>query len=342
MASVKLEERPRAKGRKRIFLAINRDGDRKYSALDLWIEKETKANQSKNNETRKLAENVRKDVEIKLARGEYNFELRKQKKSFTKYFEEFSKGRAGHNFSTAYKRFNAFAGEVKFCDLDRGLCERFLKHLVDLEYATNTVNTLYAKFKAAIANAVTEGIISVNPAFRLYLKDEPAERTFLTLEEIKLLAMTPIRRFDDLKSAFLFSCFTGLRLCDIEELDYTQIKDGRLTYQQRKTKDFVYIKLPAQSLNYIDSKRMSGKVFDIPARTTVKYSITGWGAAAGLRKHITFHVARHTAASLLIQSGVDIYTVSKLIGHKNVKTTQIYAHMLDKKKDEAIDMLPTF
>ena len=82
-------------------------------------------------------------------------------------------------------------------------------------------------------------------------------------------------------------------------------------------------------------------VFDlIPSENKINKHIKNWIQAAGINKHVTFHISRHNFATLLLSSDIDIYTVSKLLGHKDVKVTQIYAKLIDKKRDEAIEKLP--
>jgi site-specific recombinase XerD len=346
MSSVKLEPRKRANGRKRIYLVVNIEGNRKYTALDLWIEPETRANKQKNKETKELAENVRKDTELKLVRNEYNFEVGKQKKSFTEYFKRLAikKNRKyNDNWRSAVKHFEKYAGDVKFHHIDRSFCEKFLNYLPTQHLKPISANNLFCKLISTLHLAVQEGIIIRNPASGLKLKEEESEREFLTVEEVKLMHDTPIHpKHEGLRRAFLFSCFTGLRLVDIEKLDYSQIKDGKLKYRQSKTGSFEYLKISKQAHEYIDRTKTAGSVFNLGSRTTLKYWLQFWANAAGLKKHLTYHMARHTAATMMLSSGIDIYTCSKLLGHKNVRTTQIYARILDKQKEEAVDKLPTF
>lgn len=83
----------------------------------------------------------------------------------------------------------------------------------------------------------------------------------------------------------------------------------------------------------------SGKIFTLPRSSTINSDIKRWAERAGVDKKLTYHVSRHTYATLLITKGVDVYTVSKLLGHKSVRTTQIYADVIDKKKVEAVNLL---
>lgn len=83
-------------------------------------------------------------------------------------------------------------------------------------------------------------------------------------------------------------------------------------------------------------------VFDkFPATTYTNTAVRDWTARAGIRKHITFHSARHTFATMMLTLGTDLYTVSKLLGHKDIKTTEIYAKIVDKGKQEAVARIPS-
>ena len=149
-----------------------------------------------------------------------------------------------------------------------------------------------------------------------------------------------------MKNAFLFSCFTGLRLSDIESLTTKQIQGGYLHFRQRKTGDMERIKLNPGSLKIIEAQiktnpTSKSNIFYLPSRTHIKRPLRIWIKEAGIDKKITFHSARHTFATLCLTYDVDLYTVSKLLGHKDIQTTQIYAKLIDKKKDDAIDKLPS-
>jgi integrase len=147
----------------------------------------------------------------------------------------------------------------------------------------------------------------------------------------------------------LFSVLTGLRWSDIFHLKWEEVKgndvDGwYIQLKQRKTKDYLVLPITSQA------KELLGTVKDQHERVFrgLKYSaqtsnvLSRWSLSVGIAKKITFHSARHTHATLLITKGVDIYTVSKLLGHKRVKSTERYAHMIDSLKIDAINKLPVF
>lgn len=153
----------------------------------------------------------------------------------------------------------------------------------------------------------------------------------------------------EVKRAFLFACYTGLRFSDLKKLTWGKIQpeNGRhkLQYRQKKTGGFEYFPLSetANKLLKDDSNIINfpnKQVFKLPVLRYYNYVLKQWAKKAGIGKHLSSHVARHTFATLALTNGVDLYTVSKLLGHRDIAATQIYAKIIDKKKEEAVDMLP--
>ncbi len=148
------------------------------------------------------------------------------------------------------------------------------------------------------------------------------------------------------KNAYLFSCFCGLRISDIIGLKWKNvyIDNGqyRLEMVMQKTKEPIYLPLSAEALKWIPERGMKAAedhVFDLPSPTYINVILKPWAKAAGIDKHFTFHTARHTFATMMLTLGADLYTTSKLLGHTNVKTTQIYAKIVNKKKDDAVSLV---
>ena len=201
--------------------------------------------------------------------------------------------------------------------------------------------------KWPVKRAMTNYKEKPRPFKLLETKEKPqklsAMREFLTIEELRQLMATPCR-YDIVKKAFLFSCFTGLRYSDMMTLKWSEIHtaaDGKTLYiehQQVKTKNTVTIPLSNEALKWMPRKsKDDDRVFHQLriTSTTVEVVLGEWMQEAGIQKHITYHCFRHSYATLQLAGGTDIYTVSKMLGHTNVRTTQVYAKVVDAKKEEA-------
>ena len=154
-------------------------------------------------------------------------------------------------------------------------------------------------------------------------------------------------KYPILKRAFLFSCLTGLRKSDIEKMTWNEVQihgdTTRIIFKQQKTGAQEYLDISTQAVEYLgergekDEQVFKGFIYN----NLILLELRRWALKAGITKDITFHCGRHTFAVMMLDLGADIYTVSKLLGHKDLKTTQIYAKILDKKKQEAVGLIPS-
>ncbi|MDN5354009.1 MAG: hypothetical protein PWQ09_765 [Candidatus Cloacimonadota bacterium] len=226
-------------------------------------------------------------------------------------------------------------------------CEGFHKYLKECkDLNDNTSHTYFARFKVAINMAYEEDIIPRNYAKKLSFSKTNGTREYLTFEEITKIYEMPYIN-ETVKRAFIFSCFTGLRLSDLYGIKFKNIikENGNyyLAFSDKKTNGFnKFILHPTAEKIYKKEKKSHGgeHIFDLPHEATFRYHLRKIIEKAGIDKHITPHCGRHTFATLCITSGMDLFTLSKYLGHKDVKVTQIYAKLIDKKKDEAIKKLP--
>jgi len=158
------------------------------------------------------------------------------------------------------------------------------------------------------------------------------------------LADTPCEN-EVLKRAFFFAVLTGIRLCDLHNLiwgEITQTKGGwRVDFTQRKTHVVDYLPISEQAYSLCGERReYSQRVFEgLTDSASISRPLKKWIKAAGIEKKITFHCSRHTFATLQLENETDIYTIKDMLGHTNVKTTQIYAHIVDKSKRNAADVI---
>ena len=208
----------------------------------------------------------------------------------------------------------------------------------------------YTAFKFVMQQAVVEGWISRNPfdmiKDREKIEVNESSREYLTEDELRTLAATPTRS-EATKQAYLFMCFCGLRISDVKSLRWSDIErsENRLFVRIRQQKTQKPIVLPLsdiarQFLPEQGEKPLESHVFDaLPTEPAMNRSLKLWAKRAGITKNVTLHTARHTFATVSLRQGVDLYTVSKLLGHSEISTTQIYAKIVDEAKAEAVDKL---
>jgi integrase len=223
------------------------------------------------------------------------------------------------------------------------------------KFAPNTVINYTGIIRAAINVAFKKNILIRNPLLNApKVKVPETRKVWLTADELKSLAETSLNKgsvnndsAEETRRAFLFACFTGLRISDIKTLTWGDIEYSppQIIKRQQKTAEQVAIPLNSSAWKLL----YDGSIHDyreriFPCLANIQYAqyyrIQKWAKKAGLKKHIGWHTARHTFAVMALESGADLYTVSKLLGHKDIKTTQIYAKVTDKLKRAAVDALP--
>ena len=215
--------------------------------------------------------------------------------------------------------------------------------------ASRTVRTHYQYLRSAINQAFKEGLVAVNCTKQFDLKAhlfiEDKEREYLELSEIKALMLLDTRWINE-KRAFLFSCLTGLRSSDVRGLTWGMLGnlegDVSVSLRMEKTKKPLYLPISPQALKWLPERgaaRDDDKVFPLPGEGFVNSRVRGMMRQLGIEKHVSFHCARHTFATMMLTLGVDLYTVSKLLGHASVDQTQVYARMVDKQRDKAVRLI---
>lgn len=205
----------------------------------------------------------------------------------------------------------------------------------------NTASTYFTLFKAALHQAFIDNYFDVDIAAKVKgISGVESRREYLTIEELNKLAATPCE-YPMLKKAALFSALTGLRHSDLRKMKWGELsKEGdryRINFTQRKTGGVEYMPISEQAYLICgepgDHDRLVFEGLQDPSY--INRPVKVWVASAGIKKKITFHCFRHSYATNLLTEGTDIYTVSKMLGHTNVRTTQIYAKVVDSKKEEA-------
>lgn len=335
---------------------------RDYEYLNLYLidKPKTPTEKQNNKETLQLAESIKAKRELEIKNGLYGFTNEfKQSTNFIDYFKDQmekrkqSKGNY-ENWGSTLKHLIKFAGaKISFREIDETFCENFRDYLKNTAKKTSgqplsssSVSSYFNKFRACLKEAVRKKIILSNPATDVTNpKVKESKREYLTIDELKTIVKAECR-YDVLKRAFIFSCLTGLRWSDINNLKWSEVQstnDGwRITFHQQKTKGLQYLDISEQARGYLGEQgNPDERVFiGLKYSSYMNVELSKWMMRAGITKDITFHCARHTFAVLQLSLGTEIYTLSKLLGHSELKTTQIYAKIIDEKKREAVNKIP--
>ena len=204
-------------------------------------------------------------------------------------------------------------------------------------------------FKRVVKKAFIEDIISNDITVKVKnISVEEKLIIYLTEDEIKKLNNTECKMNPEIKRAFLFACFTGLRFSDLNNLQHKSIKGDKIEKIQKKTKTPEYFPLPetAQELLKNHSSNIlphsEAFVFNLPSKAYYNTILKAWFKTAGIDKRASSHIARHTYACWAIKRGIDIFTLSKLMGHRNLKTTLRYAKVDDSTMIDAVTKFPNW
>lgn len=242
---------------------------------------------------------------------------------------------------------------LPFANINVKMLEDFKRFLLSAPQGGNkpgtisqtTASTYFSILKAALKQAFIDEYLSTDLAAKVKnIPPNNVRRNYLTEGELNKLANTPCD-IPVLKRAALFSALTGLRHCDIQKLRWSEVqRDGdsyRLNFTQQKTKEVEYMPISEQAYKLCgEPKEPRRLVFeDLTDAAWISKPLKRWLDAAGITRKITFHCFRHTFATLQLANGTDIYTVSKMLGHTNVKTTQIYAKVVNEKKEQAANAI---
>jgi integrase len=354
--TVKIRKRQlKEKGRYALYLDIYAHQKQWQENLKLYLENDKGNSTIKqmNKQTIAIAERIQTDRLQQLQNDTFGYKKpEKTYRNFNEYFLELLKERerTGVNlvsWDSVYKHLNKFNNSISFTELTDRLLEEFKANLLS-KLKPNSASSYFNILKGSIHEAYRRGLIKNNPAERVKcIKEVDTNREYLTKEEVGNLIETDCR-YEVLKRAFLFSCMTGLRWSDVNNLKWKDIRneDGvtYIVYTQRKTKNSELLPISLNAVNLMgDVGDGQEKVFiGLRYSSYFNTALFTWVANAGIKKHITFHCARHTHAILLLNNGVDIFTVSKMLGHRELKTTSIYAKVMNKTKIEAVGKLPKF
>lgn len=378
---VKIRFKELKNGNKSIYLDCYVNGVREYKFLNLYLRPEvTREDKKRNKEQMQLANAIKAQYIVDIQNGEFGFKdkNRTRKLNFIAYCEDMAaKYEANGQTScavlmrSAILRMVRYKGKnITFSHIDKEFLIGYIdflnnetsdfdKDCKDKERKPRPLSDVYkealfARVMVALNQAERDGIIIKNPGKDIDRKLKPHSeqktRCYLTLDEVKKIIELEYRPDNDVKPAFLFCCFSGLRFSDVQKMTWGEITvtaDGQaqLETKMKKTGKSIWVPLSDNALKWLPERRDASdgdKVFSrLPVQSSNADSrLKTLVKKAGITKNVTFHVARHTFATLTLTYGADLYTVSKLLGHTNIRTTQIYAKIVDESKRRAVNLIP--
>nr|DAU27714.1 MAG TPA: Integrase [Caudoviricetes sp.] len=353
---VRLREKPLKDGQKSLYLDIYVNGVRSYEFLKLYLQPETsKVAKDKNKQTLLLADAIKAKRIVEIQTGEFKA-LKDNRVTLLSLINSRVEKKGVYTDKYLLHVLKSYLKnkDIELSKITLKWVEDFFDYLKKspeglfkkVRMKSSSARVLCERLSTALNDAVRKGFIQNNPCkYAERIKFEEAKRAFLTQEELKRLAATPCKGSSSTAEAFLFSCLTGLRYSDVKKLTWSEVSQDlkRITFVQKKTSGLEYLDLSPQASQMLKERNRVGDFvfYDLPKfLSSVSSTLKRWAKDAGIDKNISFHTARHTFATMLLTLDVDLYTVSKLLGHKDIKTTQIYAKIIDKKKQDAVNKIP--
>lgn len=238
--------------------------------------------------------------------------------------------------------------DIHFPQVDFAFVEAYTYYLkVDVQLSACTVNKYVKVLRKVVERAKNKGLVFSDPFFEYRPEPETSKRKWLSADEIRALMKAELKHPTEIfvRDMFIFSTFTGIAYADLENLTHDNIgrqEDGTLcvTLNRQKTGSLAFIPLTDIPLRimmkYQDTPfaGMDGKVFRMCTLTNADILLKKIAKTAGINKRLTYHMSRHSFATLCLSMGVPIETVSKMLGHQSIDTTRIYAKITRTKLNE--------
>lgn len=369
---VRIRTKKLADGSESLYLDIYHDGKRSYEFLKMYLLPEVNNKvKEQNRTTREAAETIKSQRIIEITNSKAGIKRKTgwQKLKLADWLETFriNQEKKGIRNMTAIKSvikvIKQYGRKEKTLmgDIDKNWAIGFIEWMKNTykvnagdenekTLSDNSIRSYISLLSNALNSAVRNDMLAENPFNRLSsderVKKPESTREYLTTNEVKLMIKTDCKN-TVVKNAFLFSCFTGLRFSDIIRLTYKDIINNEgnflLSIVMRKTSKPIYIPLSKNALKWLPERKdkdIDDLVFaEIPFNAETNRVVKEWAKKAGIKKTVTYHISRHTFGTMMLTAGADLYTVSKLMGHAEVRTTQIYAKIIDSKKIEAAKMV---
>ncbi|MCX6314149.1 MAG: site-specific integrase [Sphingobacteriales bacterium] len=351
--SVILRKRKNADGSTSLRLDIFHNGRRTIETLKhLKLSKPSNLlDREENKELLKKAEAIRLARTVALEENNYNMESEAGKKTIiTEWMQAYIDGytkKDKRNLQGVLKRFISFLSERKLTGLTFGiLTALIIEDFIDFLEAKSTgegASSYFTRFKKMIKHAYRKRLLKDNvlDLVERKVKGKAKKKDTLTLDELKTLSATSTES-SEVRRAFLFSCVTGLRWCDVKALKWQNLnlKNRQMSIVQSKTGEVVTNHLNDTAIKLLGiAGKPINNVFDLPTANGANKTVKAWVKRAKIDKVITWHNARHSFGTNLIYNDVDVLTASQLLGHTSMKHTQRYVKAADEMKQKATEKI---
>lgn len=376
---IELRHRKLASGNESLYLDFYEKGKRYYESLNLFLIPERTENDRRVNEnTLKHALKIKAERILGVEKQVDDGEEKLPSKIFADYMDEHiiyikdDKKLSDSYIKNVTKTVNIVKSYLRYSNrprmllalVDKRFYQNFIRYVNDVyrnnksdepqELSPKTKLLIQTTLNSILNQAVKDGVLRKNPYYELEknekFKKTPSDRTYLEVNELN--AMEGVNTGSPItKQTFMFCCFTGLRHSDMLALRWKDIQktdDGLVIHvpSMQKTKKPVIVPLGEQALKWLPKQgdaANADKVFpNAPTLGCANRALKHMAKNAGITKLVTFHTSRHTFATLTITAGADIFTTSKLLGHTNVHTTEIYADVVMNTKVDAVNLVSGF
>jgi site-specific recombinase XerD len=350
--SVTLRKRMQADGSTSLLLDIYHNGKRRYEFLKhlKLVKPANPADRANNKNQEAQAKAIAIQRAAELQANDYNMVSDAGKKTIVvrwmqSYVDDYNKGDK-RNMQGVTRRFDKWLmdtgnNNLTFNQLTESMVTDFKEYLNETSEGEGSAS-YFARFKKMMKSAYRAGLMLKNPSADVPNKNDGAKKkAVLTLDEIRLLAQTPIQS-DEIRRAALFSCVTGLRWIDVKNLKWQaiDIPNKRMDFEQTKTEKDNSVPLNDTAIMLLGAPgNKTANVFDLPTANGANKTVKAWVKRAGIDKAITWHNFRHSFGTNLIYNKVDIVTASQLLGHASLRHTQRYVDSANDLKRDATNKL---
>lgn len=346
---------------------MRKDRKREFLKLYLWQAPRTQMERQNNKETLELAKKIRFERGQQLLEDVEGYRLKKNREInfldyFQSYIEKYTKKDyrmvevALHRFKDFLNEtpeYNKFAKKIKPEQITKDMVEAYTEYLQSRSVGEGA-KSIYARFKKVVKYAIEHDVMIKNPCMGVVIKvdEQQLKKDVLSLEEIQLLVKTHYENENpNIRRAFIFCLYSGLRFCDVKDLTFVNVdySNKLLKFEQNKTKGHsassgVVIPLNDDLLRLIGNPETPNdrdeNIFKLPTYESCSKSLKRWVKRSGINKKISWHCARHSFAVNILNNGANIKTVASLLGHSGLKHTEKYTRAIDSLKQDAINSLP--